>query len=761
MIKRFISFLTVALLLSISTFNASGFPTYDSYDKLLKGLLDINITSGESYNAEGYMLDMDYGGISLESGAIYPFQPLNGRTFGFFFKGSGRFTIDIPCKPEKIQMRRFFKEESIDDEIEWAMFFFGDSSVYQMAISTPKSIAGEVDFEKCKKDYINYGFGKEQVILTIPIFESYLNGRCENTLYIMMKTKNHDILVYEYNPYDEEEVSVSRGDFFMGYGYISETICQYYSKNYNPDSDTILRLKDDITIDDYTIDVVFNEDLDMQSSTKVKAKVLRDSCLWIPLYFGDYSPFKNFLKVDSILLPDGNDLEFYQPSLGSWIWVKLPKISKKDDFFQMTFYYHGNIFLYREGYQIMRTSTGWYPKANYKNKANFHLTFTYPYRYKLASVGEMLNKSEKEKMITAVWEPKSKIRNCSFNIDKYDIKNGSGSEGETFDLLYKNIEFAADVIDDVKNSWAFFSKLYGKLPYNKLNITELLAGHGEAFPGLLHLSSITFVQGGSYGYQELFRSHEVSHQWWGIGCDFLSYRDQWLSEGFADYSALIYLQLIMKDKDKFFKALVRYKEHLLELRKSFFGNGIEQGVISLGYRNSTIKSPEDYSLVVYEKGAWVLHMIRNMLLDLTTMKEDLFMSLMSDFYKKYQGKNARTIDFIRMLEDKTKIEFGWFFDQWVDDNKIPKYTFSYKVDPTSNKYKVRCRVRQENVSLDFKMFIPIKVVFADKKVHRIRAFITGANAEFDLAVFDREPEEVIFNDLESVLCEVENEKWKD
>ena len=293
------------------------------------------------------------------------------------------------------------------------------------------------------------------------------------------------------------------------------------------------------------------------------------------------------------------------------------------------------------------------------------------------------------------------------------------------------------------------------MPGKKLYATEIPYFHGEAFPGLIHLSWTTFQQTDLWGRDEVFRGHEVAHQWWGIGVDYKTYHDQWLSEGFADYSGLWYMQSVLKDNEKFFDILNRWKKNILENRKFLFGSGQDAGPIWLGYRNRTSDTKEDYGIIVYQKGAWVLHMLRNMMVDLRTMNEDRFKNMLKDYYTTYLNKSASTVDFQRIVEKHINKDMDWFFDQWVYGTGIPEYTFSWDNTPLKNgKHKIRFQVFQKNVDKDFKMYVPIQVDFGDKGVARIRVLIDGNKIDFDLPEMSFEPEEVKFNYLESVLCEV-------
>jgi aminopeptidase N len=85
----------------------------------------------------------------------------------------------------------------------------------------------------------------------------------------------------------------------------------------------------------------------------------------------------------------------------------------------------------------------------------------------------------------------------------------------------------------------------------------------------------------NYGYWKVVAPHEVTHQWWGHEVGFNSYRDQWMSEGFADMSASIYIQLI-ENHNKFLEFWNDERTLLLERNKEGF-RAIDAGPVTMGY----------------------------------------------------------------------------------------------------------------------------------------------------------------------------------
>jgi aminopeptidase N len=178
--------------------------------------------------------------------------------------------------------------------------------------------------------------------------------------------------------------------------------------------------------------------------------------------------------------------------------------------------------------------------------------------------------------------------------------------------------------------------------------------------------------------------------------------------------------------------------------------------ISLGHRVATISTAGDYSAIIYEKGAWVLHMLRMLTLDLQTMKEDRFTGIMHDFYQSYHGGRASTADFQKVVEKDVGADMSWFFNEWVYGWSIPTYRVGWRSQAQADgKFKVRFRVQQDNVPPDFLMYVPVTIDLGGNRLARARVKVTGATSEFDFpGLLPSEPKGVKFNDMDGVLAEV-------
>ena len=99
------------------------------------------------------------------------------------------------------------------------------------------------------------------------------------------------------------------------------------------------------------------------------------------------------------------------------------------------------------------------------------------------------------------------------------------------------------------------------------------------------------------------------------------------------------------------------------------------------------------------------------------------------------------------------------FDQWIYGTEIPKYASSYETKEVNEKYQVYCCIKPEDVSENFKAYVPIEVNLGDNKVVKLKLLLSGKNSEIKLPLLPMELEEIIFIDMNSVLCDVDYKSY--
>ena len=325
---------------------------------------------------------------------------------------------------------------------------------------------------------------------------------------------------------------------------------------------------------------------------------------------------------------------------------------------------------------------------------------------------------------------------------------------------------------DALNSVRVFEHFFGPLPYGRIAITQQPQfSFGQSWPTLVYLPVSAFLDstqrwsllgGNAFRFADFIQEitpHEVSHQWWGHMVGWASYHDQWLSEGFADFSAGLFLQSTEKKPDKFNEFWERGRKAIIE--KNQFGNSAnDAGPLWMGLRLNTFKTGRAYQKLVYPKGGYVLHMLRQMMWDAKNHDRD-FIDLMHDFVKSNEQKNASTEDFGTVVNRHMKkdMDLGgngkcdWFFHQWVYGTEIPSYRLEYTISPADQgKVLLTGKVTQSDVSPTFRMPVPVYAEF-EEGIFRLGSVIVAGNTttrEFKI-VLPRKPKRVLLNANHDIL----------
>jgi aminopeptidase N len=148
-------------------------------------------------------------------------------------------------------------------------------------------------------------------------------------------------------------------------------------------------------------------------------------------------------------------------------------------------------------------------------------------------------------------------------------------------------------------------------------------------------------------------AHELVHMWWGDLVTVSEWADLWLHEGFATYCEALYAESI-SSADEFEFAMI---ESASQVR-----------AIDATEGRRPIVNAESFPVNLYSRGAWVLHMLRDVL------GEDGFLRTLRTFLARHAGGNVETADLVRTIRDVTGRDLTWFFDQWVFKAGYPKLT---------------------------------------------------------------------------------------
>ncbi len=264
-----------------------------------------------------------------------------------------------------------------------------------------------------------------------------------------------------------------------------------------------------------------------------------------------------------------------------------------------------------------------------------------------------------------------------------------------------------DFATPTKSVLAFYSDYVGPFAYERLaNIqsNSVSGGMESASAILYHESSVTGTR--SVRWRNVV-IHEIAHQWFGNAVTEYDWNDVWLSEGFATYFTLLYIEHAY-GREEFVRGLEGSRRTVM----SFAATHPDYTII---HRN--LDRMEDVtSSHTYQKGSWTLHMLRGVVGD------EAFQRGIRAYYREHFNANATTSDFRRAMEEASGRELGWFFEQWLYKPGNLKVAGSWSYDARSQ----QVRIRLDQVQTDSSLFtMPLEIAIyangqATPTMHRVQ-----------------------------------------
>jgi hypothetical protein len=500
------------------------------------------------------------------------------------------------------------------------------------------------------------------------------------------------------------------------------------------------------------------------------------------------------LRVSRVVDEQGQDLYFVQESRkedGSFyvILAKAPDVGKE---FSINVEYAGDHVLEQAGegsyYVLARTS--WYPNLNgFGERSLYDLTYRVPRKYKVVSVGHLESESIEDDRAVSHWVTPSPVAVAGFNYGDYksltlaDDITGYKISGYYLTQLPNRFQGAQALqslaptamtkyaLEQTRAQMQLCTHYFGKSPYDDIYITEQPNfNFGQSWPNLVYLPISAYtdstqrwllfgnIDNKFSGFVQEVTPHEVAHQWWGHAVGWASYHDQWLSEGFAEFSAGLFLQDATagnwrKDYLEFWE---RLRRRILE--KNAFGVAPnDAGPLWMGQRLMAPRSLDAYQNVTYPKGAYVLQMLRSIMF---SDKDQVFIDMMHDFVGSHRDRPASTESFKAIAEKHmTKImdlqgngRLDWFFNEWVYGTSVPKYHFDYQLTPAEGgKTKLHMSITQSDVDEHFAMLVPIFADFGNGMTRIGQVAVAGNSTREAETLLPSQPKKVALNYYKDIL----------
>jgi hypothetical protein len=627
-------FFTAIFLLSHSLFSADAPAPGHNTDPTYQQLRGITL-SGETVGVNNLTIHRDAATFHLRSGAICFVAPVAGRVTGAVFVGDGEFVLDPRAASEIASLKLLTKGSEFVETFPQAVFRFTDSTYEELKKSNGTATGGcdaglLKDSQNTTRHKLNDNLEERilQDVLSVEpggLFVAFIHGKRYNgkelfTIDPHSSSDQIELMTYDDNKYGS----------WAGFD-ISE-------ENQRPASRNLIH------IEHQQLDTTIEKNAHLTGKASTTFVSLVNGMRVIP-----FNLFPT-LRVENAMGDGGQVLSFVQEDKNDdpQFAVILPKALARGEKYTITTTYTGKDAVSSEGngnyFPIAREN--WYPNnsnSSLGEYSSYDMTFRIPKGMKAVATGSLVSETNDGGQNVTVWKSEVPQTVAGFNLGRFKVEEAKLTQPEYLvqsyaneDLpdaargLYNTTVMMKKVLAEGEFSVQLYSDYFGPAPYKRLAMTQQTAcNFGQSWPALVWLPICSFFDATvrhelnldvrDRGYWKVVAPHEVAHQWWGHTVGFNSYRDQWMSEGFADFSASLFLQMAYaKEPKQFLEFWKDERELLTEKNKEGF-RAIDVGPLTMGYRLNNSKAGFNIARdLIYPKGAYILHMVRMMMWDRKT-----------------------------------------------------------------------------------------------------------------------------------------------
>lgn len=782
---------------------------YANSDPVYRKLRDVEL--GQSFRFDNFSMQLDTATFQFQKGTLTFLSPVNGIVTGAIYIGEGHFNLKPVTVLDASELKRRSGAQEIDEGFTEVVFrFTGEEHLKFLPgvkdkVETPADAAAAFVRWKDrvrKRREEPLGFTEDllhdetmdnvdaDILAAIynpahpPFVNAYVRGTKHKDLRFFVRARVGALPQLD-SPEEVALINYSPESLDDGVWYLDHLKSEYVNRTASSGEDCRL-----FATRSYKIETIISKNDHLFSTATISFQ---------PLLAGErvlkFALLPN-LRVSRVMDDQGQDIYYVQESRkedGSFYAI-LPTAPETGKQYSITVQYEGDKVLQHagDGSYYVRARSSWYPNLNgFGEHAVYDLTFKVPRKYKVISVGKLQQESVEQNYSVSHWVTPQPVAVAGFNYGAYeklelpDPITGYKISGYYLTELPDNLRkygvlqtmapksMTKYALEQTRAQLQVCTHFFGKTPYDEFYITEQPDfNFGQSWPNLIYLPISAYtdatqrwmlfghIDNRFTGFVQEVTPHEVAHQWWGHAVGWASYHDLWLSEGFAEFSAGLFLQQATagdwrKDYIEFWD---RLQKRILE--KNNFGVAPnDAGPLWMGLRLISPRTANAYQNVTYPKGAYVLQMLRSIMYS-PQDQDKPFIAMMHDFVESHRDRLASTESFKAIVEKHMSKSMDltgngrldWFFDEWVYGTQIPKYHFDYQLSPADGgRVKLHMTITQSEVDDRFAMLVPVFADFGKGMIRIGQLGIAGNSSVSADVVLPARPKKVALNAYKDIL----------
>jgi hypothetical protein len=759
--------LVLGFILALGNLPAAGQPASSpGAVALYRELLNPSFDAKDVYRVREVSILLEDLHISISDGTIAFVREVNGHLTGAMFEGTGEVLLVPPNRAERTSLALFTGSAILEQPFQSAYFRFSDEKIVSELRAGLRGNAEDA------QDFVTRWQEPAMVLArgdALPILQAMTSApeSSPRFLHLRMGGTAAGIVDVFFDSNASEQISVAQASVINNVSFfdIWTSFPMRSIREALGEEDPATRASFDMS--NYKLHVKVQPPTDLTAEAEFNLTPRHSGQRTVILELSRYLKLTEvrvngvpaeFIQNEAI---SGSDLSRRGDDL---IGVVMPAPLQKGVPIHLAFKYSGPVMFNAGGDVIYVGARGtWSPNVG-PAFSNYDVTFECPSDWSVVGTGKQVSSTVAAGIRTTRFVTSKPIGRAGFNLGKFVSASSTAAGVEVHAYGARNVEQSLagaearvgkkpdptretqQIADQAANTVEFLSSELDPFPYSNLEITQLPGMLSQSWPGLIYLSSTAFLTpderralGVRDPYVELLLSrlmltHETAHQWWGDAVDWVSYRDEWILEALANYSALVLLE--KQHPGDMRTALTYYRGELL--RETHNGIIAEAGPVTLGHRLTSSKFPDAYERVLYGRGTWLIHMLRTMLHEAGGGAGDaVFFSALKGLLAASPNHKVSTLDLQRAFEKvmppslgyEGKKSLDWFFDSWVNGNSIPQFSLdAVHMTPSAGKLKVTGTIVEDHAAKDMVTAVPLYAVDPTGK-SRFLAFVFADDAK--------------------------------